>query len=90
MEVYIISVLTTILSVTVLYGSYQLWKSNLIVGGLINLMTGIVTLITYCYLIWVIPILTELGVVGFLLCVPSLVSGILGVISNRFFNKMLP
>lgn len=88
LEVYIVSIITIILTLTLLYGSYQLWKTHLRLGGLLNVLAGIGTLFTYCYFTWFVPLLTEFGLAGLLLCFPSLVSGMLGVISDRFFKKI--
>jgi hypothetical protein len=88
MEIYIVSVLTILLTVTLLYGSYNLWKTHFKVGGVLNLVAGIGTLSLYGYFTWVIPLLSELGVVGLLLCVPALGSGLFGYIADRFFTNL--
>jgi hypothetical protein len=88
MEVYIVSIFTILLTITLLYGSYKLWRTHFKVGGIVNLMGGIATLSIYCYFTWIIPLLIELGVVGFLLCVPALASGILGYISDQFLKQI--
>jgi hypothetical protein len=88
LEIYIVSILTILLTVILLYGSYHLWQTHFKVGGRLNLAAGIGTLSLYGYFTWVIPLLTELGVVGLLLCVPALGSGLLGLMADRFFTNL--
>jgi hypothetical protein len=83
LEIYFVSLFTILLTLALLYGSFRLWKRYFRWGGRLNLLAGIGYLSMYCYFTWVTPLLLELGVVGLLLCVPSLVSGVLGGLADR-------
>ena len=83
LEIYLISILTSLLMVILLYGSYTLWKTRFRRGGRLNLIAGIVTISIYYYLTWVNLLLSELGIVGLFLCIPPLVSGVLGILAER-------
>jgi hypothetical protein len=83
LEIYFVSILTLFLTLTLLYGSYSLWKTRFKRGGRFNLLAGGGILSLYWYFTWVTPLLSEFGVVGLLLCIPSLLSGVLGVLADR-------
>jgi hypothetical protein len=86
LEVYIVSFLTLLLMLTLIYGSYHLWQTRFKRGGHLNLIAGIATLFTYGYFTWISPILSELEFVGLLLCVPALISGVLGTLAEHYFT----
>ena len=89
-EAYIVGILTAGLTLTLIFGGYWMWRGRLREGGILNVIVGIVTLTMYSYFNFSVPLLREFGIAGSFLCVPALISGVLGLISGTFFKKKMP
>jgi len=88
-EPYIVGIVTAVVAATLLIGGYQMWRGRLRKGGIINLGAGIAIALIYSYFVLSRPkvrYLVEFGVAGPLLCIPAVLSGILGLIWGRFFE----
>ncbi|MFQ5999705.1 MAG: hypothetical protein ACE5J6_02900 [Candidatus Bathyarchaeia archaeon] len=78
-KAYIIGGVTIASSLTLLCGSYLVWKGRVRRGGVLNLAGGILTLVLFCYFTWVFPLLNQFEPIGYLLPTPALTSGFLAL-----------
>lgn len=78
-KAYVISGVTVASAFMLIFGSYLVWKDKGRIGGVLNLAAGVVTLVLFCYFVWVFPLLRQFEPVGYLLPIPALTSGILAL-----------
>jgi len=67
-------------SLTLVFGSYLIWKDRAGRGGVLNLAGGIVTLVLCYYFTSTFPLLRQLEPVVYLLPAPALASGLLALL----------
>jgi len=78
-KAYIMGGVTIASSLTLLCGSYLIWKGKGRRGGVLNLAGGFLTLVLFCYFTWVFPLLNQFEPMGYLLSTPALTSGFLAL-----------
>lgn len=79
-QIYITAIVNTFCVFLLLYGSYLLWRKHTYLGGVMNLSVGIITMIVYAYFSSVFPLLDWLNPAGYMLLVPSPMSGLLAIL----------
>lgn len=79
---YTAVILTTALALILVYGSFLIWRGNTRKGGIINLLVGTILSLIYTYytIFSQPPLLSWLGPIGFLLLIPAIMSGAVGII----------
>lgn len=87
MEVYVVSGLTATLAFILVFGGYLILRGRIRRGGIVNFIAGIASLLMCIYFTWFVPLLREFGPTGLLLCLPALVSGIIGYAFLDFIKK---
>jgi hypothetical protein len=65
------------------YGSLKTIKKSTLKGGLINLTAGIEIIPMFIYFYSYFPLLPQFGFLGFLMFVPAMLSGIIGLASPK-------
>lgn len=90
-HVYLVTILTAASATVLVYGSYLIWKTRRLKGGIVNLLAGtIVPIPTYLYfsflsqpplLFWLFD---WLGLVGCFLLIPAITSGIASIYLSKF------
>lgn len=82
---YIAGALTLLCSVMLVYGSYSMWKGQALNGGRINLIAGVTLTLIYAYFAFLSrpQILSWLGLAGYLLLVPPILSSIIASIPEH-------
>jgi len=82
----IIAAIAAVTSTAILlFGSILIYKGQPKNGGILNILAGAITIITYAYYTerWNFPLLVQLGPAGILLLIPATISGILGILISR-------
>lgn len=76
---YVIIGIVTASTLTLVFGTYIIWKEEDWIGGVMNLAGGAVTLILCYYFTSIFPLLRQLEPFGYLLAAPALASGLLAL-----------
>jgi len=82
-KAYIVGIIATASAFTLLYGGYLIWRGRIRRGGTLNLIAGTTTTILYLYFTFGFPLLGQLGPMGYLLLVPALMSGLIGILISK-------
>ena len=85
-QAWIAFALTTTSALILIYGGYLLWKSHRRKGGMINILTGTLTLTpiyTYFTFLSQPPLLDWLGLTGCFLLAPAIISGGMGILTAK-------
>jgi len=85
--VYSAAILMIASAIVLIYGSYLIWRTNKLKGGIINLLAGtLVPVPTYVYFSFFSQpaLLSWLGTVGWFILTPAIISGALSVFSSKF------
>jgi len=80
-QIYIASIVTTVSAIMLICGNYLMIKNRPREGGIINLMAGIAMAFAYTYFAFLSKpqLLNWLGITGYLLLAPALISGAAGI-----------
>lgn len=76
---YIMGGIATASTLTLVFGSYLIWRDRAEKGGILNLAGGIATLVLCYYFTSPFPLLSQLGLMAYLLPAPALASGLLAL-----------
>lgn len=82
-KAYIAGITAVASAFMLLYGGYLIWRGRIHMGGMLNLMAGTITTILYLYFTFGFPLLGQLGPIGYILLVPALMSGLIGILISR-------
>jgi hypothetical protein len=80
-----ILILTSALLLT--YGSLKTSRKSTLRGGLINLAAGIEIIPLFIYFYSIFPLLPQFGLLGYLLFLPAIISGIIGLASPKHLKN---
>ncbi len=83
-QTYIVGITASVVaSFLLLCGSYLIWKGRARRGGMLNFVAGAITIILYLYFTLVFPLLYQLGITGYFLPAPALISGVIGILKHQ-------
>ena len=85
LQIYVVGAITAISAVMLIFGSYLMMKNRPKMGGIINLITVIVMALTYTYFAFLSEpqLLNWLGITGYFLISPALVSGVTVIVLEK-------
>ena len=76
-------VITTISLALIILGCYSIYKNYFFIGGVSNLIAGIITVGMYLHYTFNLTILQKFGIFGYFLLLPTPISGIMGIATSR-------
>ncbi|UCE15289.1 MAG: hypothetical protein JSV12_05235 [Candidatus Bathyarchaeota archaeon] len=80
---YIMEGIATALTLTLVFGSYLIWRNQTGRGGFLNFAGGVVTIVLCYYFTSTFPLLRQLEPVVYFLPAPALVSGLLALFMSK-------